>query len=155
MELNIWYDTKYHSVNLVISKSKKINKWLIVSGDFKNMKDLIDVLEPFKVVTETLGGENYTIVSIVHRLIKSLLNNVQVHSSDSIFIIEVKSLISNDLNKRKQLMGLVESKALALDPRYRDLKLLSTKQKKNCLERIRNWIEENGTRVPTSKKKMN
>lgn len=31
--------------------------------------------------------------------------------------------------KRKELMGLVESKATALDPRYRDLKFLSTEQK--------------------------
>lgn len=93
------------------------------------MKDLIDVLEPFKVVTETLGGENYTTATIVHRLIKSLLNNVQVYTSDSNFITEVKTLISNDLKKRKELMGLVESKASALDPRYRDLKFLSTEQK--------------------------
>lgn len=38
------------------------------------MKDLLKLLESFKIVTEILGGENYTIASIVHRLIKSILN---------------------------------------------------------------------------------
>ena len=39
-----------NSVNSVISKNKKINKWFVACGDYKNMKDLIDVLEPLKLL---------------------------------------------------------------------------------------------------------
>jgi hypothetical protein len=61
-----------NSINNIISKNKKIDKWFITSGEFKNIKDLLKLLEPFKIVTEVLGGENYITASIVHRLIKSL-----------------------------------------------------------------------------------
>lgn len=60
-----------NSINNIISKNKKIYKWFMSSVEFKNMKDLLKLLEPFKIVTEVLGGEKYTTASIAHRLIKS------------------------------------------------------------------------------------
>lgn len=87
------------SINNIISKNKKIDKWFITSVEFKNIKDLLKLLEPFKVVTEVLDGENYTTASIAHRLIKSLLNTLKVSEQDSHFLTTVKKSILNDLKK--------------------------------------------------------
>jgi len=60
------------------------------------MKDLLKLLEPFKIVTEVLGEENYTTASIAHRLIKSLLNTLNVSEIDTNFLTTVKKLILDD-----------------------------------------------------------
>jgi len=89
------------SINNVISKNRKTDKWFITSNEFKNMNDLVTVLEPFESVTETLGGEKYATASIANRLIKSLLNCMQEKENDSDFIKTIKFSISNDLKKEK------------------------------------------------------
>lgn len=38
------------------------------------LKNLVEVLEPFKSATNTLGGDKYITTSIAHRLVKSLMN---------------------------------------------------------------------------------
>lgn len=88
-----------NSISNVIFKNNKIYKWFITSGELKNMKDLLKLLEPFKTVTEILGGENYTTASIAHRLIKSLLNTLQVSEQGTHFLTTVKKPILDDLKK--------------------------------------------------------
>lgn len=87
------------SNNNIISKNQKIDKWLITSGEFKNIKDLLKLQEPFKIVTELLGGENYTTASIAHRLIKSLLNTLKISEQNTYFSPTVKKSILDDLKK--------------------------------------------------------
>jgi hypothetical protein len=82
------------------------------------MKDSLKLLEPFKIVTEVLGGENYTTASIVHRLIKSLLNTLKVSELDINFLTMVKKPILDDLIYRREIMGLILAKASALDSRF-------------------------------------
>jgi len=117
------------SINNVISKNRKTDKWFITSDEFKNMNDLVKVLEPFQSVTETLGGEKYVTASIANRLIKSLLNCMQEKENESNFVKTIKFTILNDLKKRKDQMSIILSKASALDPRYHELKFLSEDQK--------------------------
>ncbi|KAE9525614.1 hypothetical protein AGLY_014141 [Aphis glycines] len=117
------------SINNVISKNRKTDKWFITSDEFKNMNDLVKVLEPFQSVTETLGGEKYVTASIANRLIKSLLNCMQEKENESNFVKTIKFTILNDLKKRKDQMSTILSKASALDPRYHELKFLSEDQK--------------------------
>jgi hypothetical protein len=62
-----------YSINSVISKNKKTDEWFITSAEVQNLKDLVKVLEPFKSVTNTLGGDKYVTASVANRLIKSLL----------------------------------------------------------------------------------
>jgi hypothetical protein len=54
------------------------------------MKDSLKLLELFKIVIEVLSGENYISASIVHRLIKSLLNTLKVSELDTNFLTMVK-----------------------------------------------------------------
>ena len=117
------------SINNVISKNRKTDKWFITSDEFKNMNDLVKVLEPFQSVTETLGGEKYVTASIANRLIKSLLNCMQEKENESNFVKTIKFTIINDLKKRKDQMSIILSKASAVDPRYHELKFLSEDQK--------------------------
>lgn len=79
-----------YSINSVISKNKKSDEWFIKSAEVQNLKDLVKVLEPFKSVTNTLGGDNYVTASVANCLIKSLLNTVQTCETDSNYIKTVK-----------------------------------------------------------------
>lgn len=97
------------SINNVISKNRKTDKWYITTNQLKNMNDLVKVLEPFESVTETLGGEKYVTASIANRLIKSLLNCMQEKGDDSNFIKTIKCSISNDLKKRSNEHYTVKS----------------------------------------------
>jgi hypothetical protein len=60
-------------------------KWFLISAEFTNMKDLLKLLKPFKIITEVLRGENYTTASIAHRLIKNILNTLKVSELDTNF----------------------------------------------------------------------
>ncbi|XP_050066428.1 E3 SUMO-protein ligase ZBED1-like [Aphis gossypii] len=102
--------------------------------------DMID--KPFKIVTEVLGGENYTTASIAHRLIKSLLNTLKVSEQDSHFLIAIKKSILDDLKKRREMMGVILSKASALDPRFRELKFLSEEEKETVWKQLENELKE-------------
>ncbi|XP_008189493.1 zinc finger BED domain-containing protein 1-like [Acyrthosiphon pisum] len=118
------------------------HKWFISSVEFKNMKDLLKLLEPFKIVTEVLGGENYTTASIAHRLIKSLLNTLKVSEIDTHFLTTVKKLILDDLKYRREMMGLILAKSSALDPRFRELKFLSEEEKVTVWKQLENELKE-------------
>ncbi|KAE9523138.1 hypothetical protein AGLY_016452 [Aphis glycines] len=131
-----------NSINNIISKNKKIDKWFISSVEFKNMKDLLKLLEPFKIVTEVLGGENYTTASIAHRLIKSLLNTLKVSEIDTNFLTTVKKLILDDLKYRREMLGLILAKSSALDPRFRELKFLSEEEKETVWKQLENELKE-------------
>ncbi|CAI6349888.1 unnamed protein product [Macrosiphum euphorbiae] len=106
------------------------------------MKDLLKLLEPFTIVTEVLGGENYTTASIAHRLIKSLLNTLKVSEIDTNFLTTVKKLILNDLKYRREIMGLILAKSSALDYRFRELKFLSEEEKETVWKQLENELKK-------------
>ncbi|KAE9535950.1 hypothetical protein AGLY_007851 [Aphis glycines] len=130
------------SINNIIFKNQKTDKWFITSGEFKNIKYLLKLLEPFKIVTEVLGGENYTTASISHRLIKSLLNTLKVSEQDSHFLITIIKSILDDLKKRREMMGVILSKASALDPRFQELKFSSEEEKETVWKQLENELKE-------------
>jgi len=98
---------------------------------------LVKVLEPFKSVTNTLGGDKYLTASVVNCLIKSLLNAVQTCETYSNFIKTVKFSILQDLKIRREMMSPVLSKAAALDPRFHELKFISDEQKTLIWEELK------------------
>ncbi|XP_025410705.1 zinc finger BED domain-containing protein 1-like [Sipha flava] len=131
-----------YSINFVISKNKKTDEWFIKSAEVQNLKDLVKVLEPFKSVTNTLGGDKYVTASVANRLIKSLLNTIQTCETDSKFIKTVKLSILQDLKIRREMMSPVLSKAAALDPRFHELKFISDEQKTLIWEELETEICE-------------
>lgn len=54
---------KHNKTSNIIFENKKIDKWFITFGKLKNMKNVLQLLEPFKIVTEILDGY-YTTASI-------------------------------------------------------------------------------------------
>lgn len=59
-------------------------------------------MDQFKVVTETLRGENYITSSIAHSLIKSLLKTLKVGEQNSQFLTIVKNSILGDIINQKE-----------------------------------------------------
>ena len=109
-----------------------------MSNEFKNMNNLVKVLEPFQSVTKRLEDEKYVTASIANRLIKNLLNCMQEKENKSGVVKTIKFTILNDLKKTKDQMSIILSKARALDLRYHKLKFLSNNQKTSVWEQLEN-----------------
>ncbi|XP_025418328.1 zinc finger BED domain-containing protein 1-like [Sipha flava] len=133
---------KYGEPQNKLVQDCKTDEWFITSAEVQNLKDLVKVLEPFKSVTNTLGGDKYVTASVANRLIKSFLNTVQTCETDSNFIKTVKLSILQDLKIRREMMSPVLSKAAALDPRFHELKFISDEQKTLIWEELETEICE-------------
>ena len=90
--------------------------------DFTVVESLLEVLKPFKHITEVMSGEKYTTVSSVKPLLHHLLNvALDIEAKDSAAIKAMKQAMTANLGERysspqsDELLGI----ACFLDPRFK------------------------------------
>lgn len=141
-------------INNTLASNTKTENWLISSNDSSKIDNLIQILEPFKAVTELLGSDKYVTSSITSRLFKNLSTAMKINNNDCEYVKNVKSNISLDLIKRRNYLGNVIYKAAALDPQYCSLKFLTEQQKTEIWKELEQEIE-NGQKKSYGTRKIN
>ena len=93
---------------------------LLPSGDnFKIVENVIEVLKPFKDITETVSGEQYTTVSLFKPLLHHLLTqSLEIRTEDPVCIQHMKTAMKENLNVARSSVFLrstnLESKLIKL-----------------------------------------
>ena len=84
------------------------NTHLMPEGnEWKVIDELIEVLAPFNLATETMSGEKYPTISMMIPLLHKLLNvSLKISDNDDACTKEIKKAISNDLCTKYQSTGI-------------------------------------------------
>ena len=100
------------------------------SGDnFKIVENVIEVLKPFKDITETVSGEEYTTVSLVKPLLHHLLTqSLVIQKEDPVCIPRMKTAMKENLKSRYNIpkVNRLLQVVCFLDPRFKRLPFLSS-----------------------------
>ncbi len=108
--------------------------------EFLLCEALVQVLQPFKHITETVCGEAYTTVSSIKLLLHHLLNVALVpKASDAAPVKKMKETMETNLRSRYSLPETDEFLRIAcfLDPRFRSLPFLSISERHDVQKSIR------------------
>ena len=83
---------------------------LLLSGDdLKLVENVIEVLKPFKDITENVSGEKYTTVSLVKPLLHHLLTqSLKVKTEDPVSIQHMKAAMEENFRSRYNLISYFE-----------------------------------------------
>ncbi|XP_065209253.1 E3 SUMO-protein ligase ZBED1-like [Planococcus citri] len=126
------WNTLYDMITSVIDNMEGINK-VLIQIDLKNvekilndteiaiLKDIRDMIKPFKTATESISGDKYITISSVIPCIKGLrmkLAKIQTHSEAT------KNLLSTFISKTAEKLSEYETRTITriatlLDPKYK------------------------------------
>ena len=112
-------------------------------SEWKVIDQLVEVLTPFNLATETISGEKYPTISMIIPLLHKLLNvTLKLSADDDTCTKETKEAISTDLGNRYQSTTTQKLLKVAtyLDPRYKSLPFLSDAEKNFVVEDLEDYL---------------
>ena len=114
---------------LKYTKKQKLGDFLLTGSDMARIKNLHKVLTKLDIFSTTLGGANFVSSSIVMPVVKSFQTMLKPDDDDPYYIDLLKRFILDDFQKRIQdnLNCMFLLKATCLDPRFKKLKVLASK----------------------------
>ena len=116
-------------------------------SEWKVIDQLVEMLTPFNLATETMSGEKYPTISMIIPLLHKLLNvTLKIHVDDDTCTKEIKEAISNDLCSRYQSTTIQKLLKVAtyLDPRCKSLPFLSNTEKNFVVEDLEDYLSVQG-----------
>ena len=126
---------------LKYKKKQKLGDFLLTGSDMARIKNLHKVLTKLDIFSTTLGGADFVSCSIVMPIVKSFQTMFKPDDDDPHYIDLLKRFILDDFQKRIQdnLNCKFLLKATCLDPRFKKLKVLASKDARAA---VFNQIEE-------------
>ncbi|XP_018419629.1 PREDICTED: zinc finger BED domain-containing protein 1 [Nanorana parkeri] len=116
---------------------------MLEASDWNSIESLVDLLQPFKQVTEMLSMSKYPTISMVKPLLHMLLNtSLNIKETDLKEISMAKEVIAKALSATYQQTPEIDmflNVATFLDPRYKRLPFLSAFERSQVENRV---IEE-------------
>ncbi|KAF1380226.1 hypothetical protein PFLUV_G00184640 [Perca fluviatilis] len=104
---------------------QKHNLALPTNAEYEKLAKLEKLLEPWRYITELLGGDRYVSCSVVLPGLCHLQHVMKISDDDPAYIVRFKAAFTKDLNQQSEKINLEWLKvATALDPRFKDLKCL-------------------------------
>ena len=99
------------------------------------IKNINLFLTDFDIYSTTLGGNKFVTGSIVMPVMKTIQMNLQPDEDDKPYIARLKAIILKDFIERtaKNVNFSFLLKATALDPRYKKLKVVDKKEKRDTV----------------------
>ena len=99
-------------------------------AEFEKLRILQSLLDPFRFVTEQLGGERYVSCSVVLPAVCHLRRAMQISDDDPAYVARFKNAITTDLDSRLRNCNLPWLKmSTILDPRFKLLKCLPKRER--------------------------
>ena len=119
------------AINCALRKIKyrgdqKLTQYLLTEEDMARIKTVNKFLTKLDVFSTTLGGDWYVTSSVIMPVIACMKKMLQEDSSDPLYIARMKEVILEDFNRRvaKNIDTDFFLLATALDPRWKDLKMI-------------------------------
>ena len=119
--------------NLKYKNKQKVNDYLLSRTDMNRIKNIHCLLTKLDIFSTTLGGAKFVTISVVLPVIKSIIKVLKESEDDPTYISEMKIIMLADFKVRVQdLLDLTFlMKAVALDPRFKNMKVLDDKHKRD------------------------
>ena len=119
-------------------KKKKLQKLIFTKEDMVKIENLNDFLTKLSAYSTNLGGSSYVTSSIVLPTIKSIENHLEPSSSDMTLIADLKCAMLADWYTRKEMYinENVMKKSTALDPRFKDLKVIAKTDRETVYDEL-------------------
>lgn len=125
------------AINKVLMANHATEGLMITITETKRMQVVVDVLQPFKIATEKLGGEKYVTGAIVGTIFKNLLKGLAPIREDTHYDRQFKQSIYSDLERRFGDLSPILNLVAALHPRYKALKYLEDAEQTQAWRVIR------------------
>ena len=103
----------------------------------RRMKNIHALLTQLDIFTTTLGGSKFVTISIALPVMKSIMKEMVAKEDDPNYICEMKAVMITDFKERvKDLLDLgFLMKTVALDPRFKNIKVVENKNRKEAVFR--------------------
>ena len=127
----------------VLINDKVYRDHILSPEDITILKEVKDILEPWKELTVMMSKENDATISLIAPSIYNLLHKqLQVQDYDSGFAAQMKNAMKEDLCKRYQDPEVKSALQLAslLDPRFKLLPFLSCEEKEAAHINLKNRV---------------
>ncbi|CAN9510644.1 unnamed protein product [Ophioblennius macclurei] len=113
----------------VLTTSTKIA--MPTPAEMDKLQRLETLLEPCRYLTELLGGEKYVSCSVAHSAFCHLFQVMESSDDDAAYVTKFKSTFRKILETCKGNANIAYLKiAIALDPRFKDLKCIPRAERK-------------------------
>ena len=120
------------AINAALRKIKyrgdqKLSQYLITEDDIGKISTLNKFLTKLDIFSTTLGGDKFVTSSIVFPVMAAMKKLLKPDNSDPVYIAKLKEVILEDFVKRanSNIDGNFLLLATALDPRWKDLKVIT------------------------------
>lgn len=128
------------AVAAVLVEDSSSHHLMLEAADWSTIDGLVDLLQPFKQVAETLSASRYPTISMVKPLLHMLLGTtLNVKDTDGKEISMAKEVIAKELAKTYQEAPEIDmflNVATFLDPRYKRLPFLSALERQQVENRV-------------------
>ena len=131
------------AINSALRKIKyrgdqKLTQYLLTEEDMARIATVNRLLTKLDIFSTTLGGDKYVTSSVLMPVIASMKKMMQEDSSDPVYIARMKRVILEDFNRRvaKNIDTDFFLSATALDPRWKDLKMIKRNERDLVFGRI-------------------
>ena len=120
----------WRPITSVIDKSGKA-ELMLSDADITNIKDIIELLKPFKEMSDTLEGEKYITVSMIQSFNVQIQRHLQPKSTDSSLIRKMKQpMLAKALTRHSgEALNIIKYSSM-IDPRLKRRKSNVTEQMK-------------------------
>ena len=131
------------AINSALRKIKyrgdqKLTQYLLTEEDMARIATVNRLFTKLDIFSTTLGGDKYVTSSVLMPVIASMKKMMQEDSSDPVYIARMKRVILEDFNRRvaKNIDTDFFLSATALDPRWKDLKMIKRNERDLVFGRI-------------------
>ena len=146
------------TINAALQKIKyrgeqKLTQYLLTEEDMTRTSTVNRFLTKLDIFSTTLGGDLYVTSSVLLPVIAAMKKMMQVDSYGSIYIARLKEVILNDFNRKIEINVDVNFFLLAafLDPRWKDLKMISQQKRDKASDMIRREMLTLKQQISTAK----
>ena len=132
------------AINAALRKIKyrgdqKLSQYLITEDDIGKISTLNKFLTKLDIFSTTLGGDKFVTSSIVFPVMAAMKKLLKPDNSDPVYIAKLKEVILEDFVKRanSNIDGNFLLLATALDPRWKDLKVITKESRERAFGRLK------------------
>lgn len=154
------WNSTYHMLSRFIQMLKPVNEILLddtsspdmlSSSEIEELKQLNELLKPFDYITTNLSGESYVTISQIIPMVNCLQSQLRDFTTTSQNVIDTKSMLLKELEKRFGQVELVPKIAIAtvLDPRFKNLHFKDPVANSKSLTKIREALKQRDTSSST------
>ena len=118
---------------------QKLDHYLLTQADMDRISTVNRFLTKLDIYTTTLGGDKFATSSVVYPVMASMKKLLKEDLSDPVYIGKMKEAILEDFTTRlnTNVDGNFLLLATALDPHWKDLKVISKEGRERAFKRLR------------------